>query len=489
MLFNSTSFLLFFVAISIAYFALPERFRWMLLLLGSYVFYSSWEPSYTLLLAVLTIFNYYMAFRLARPDATRSRRKVILALSLVSNGGMLFVFKYLNFFSESLEGALGRVHLAMPGPILSVAIPVGISFYTFKIMNYMVDVYRGRIEPEKKLGFFALYVAFFPQLIAGPIDRAAKLLPQFRERHRFDYERVTSGLRLMLWGFFQKMVVADNLAVMVDQVYGSPRQYEAPTLALAALFFTFQIFCDFSGYSDIAIGVARVLGYTSMTNFERPYFSRSIPEFWRRWHISLSTWFRDYLYIPLGGNRLSVPRWYANLLIVFLVSGLWHGSNWTFVAWGAIHGCLYITSVLTLKIRQKATHLLGLTRAPRLHQLFQVAITFALAGFAWIFFRSTTISDAFYIVSRLFAGWGHLSGRDVTEALLVLVRSHPFEFAVGVSSVAVLELVHFFQEKGDFRETIDRQPVWLRWTAYYALIAAVLLLGNFGMRRFIYLQF
>ena len=487
MLFNSTSFLLFFAVIGIVYFALPERFRWMLLLLGSYVFYASWEPGYTLLLACLTLFNYFMAIRLGKPDAA-ARRKVILGLSLAANCGILFFFKYLNFFSASLQTVLGRTHSAGPGPILSIALPVGISFYTFKIMNYLVDVYRRGKEPEEKLGFFALYVAFFPQLIAGPIDRAVRLLPQFRERHPFDYARVTSGLKLMLWGFFQKMVVADSLAVMVDQVYGSPRQYEAPTLALATLFFTFQIFCDFSGYSDIAIGIARVFGYTSMTNFERPYFSRSIPEFWRRWHISLSTWFRDYLYIPLGGNRLSIPRWYLNLFIVFLVSGLWHGANWTFVAWGAAHGCLYVASVLTKGVRQRTVRLLGIEKTPRLHQVLQVALTFGLVALAWIFFRSQTISDAWFIVSRLFTGWGHLSARGVLEALSLLVRSHPFEFSVGVSSVAVMEVVHLFQERG-VGDMLDRQSVWLRWGAYYALIAAVLLLGNFGMRQFIYLQF
>jgi len=488
MLFNSIEFLFFFAIIGAVYFVVPPRFQWMLLLLGSYVFYVSWEPSYAVLLVLLTAANYYLARRLGKA-AAMGGRKVTLALTIIVNAGLLFALKYAGFFAESLRAAFHYHGPAASHPLLSVALPVGISFYTFKIMNYTIDVYRGKIEPEKRFGLFALYVAFFPQLIAGPIDRSTKLLPQFHEMHTFDYRRVTDGLKLMLWGFFQKMVVADNLAVLVDPVFNKPGRYDTSVLALAAVLFTFQIYCDFSGYSDIAIGIARVFGYTSMNNFERPYFSRSIQEFWRRWHISLSTWFRDYLYIPLGGSRVSIPRWYINLMIVFLVSGLWHGANWTFVAWGAIHGCFYLCSVLTHDLRGKVTGALGLRRSPRLHQGIQIVITFCLVAFAWIFFKANTISDAFHIVSRLFTGWGSPTAGTGAGALIPFISSHFYEFCVGIASVVVMESVHALQTEGSVREMLRSRPVLLRWAVYYGLVAAVLLLGSFGSRQFIYFQF
>ena len=488
MLFNSIEFLLFFAVIGFFYFAVPLRFRWVVLLAGSYIFYMSWEPSYAVLLALLTAANYYLAIRLGR-SSNPGAKKAILAVTIVINAGMLFAMKYVGFFAESLRAALHHYGVTSSIPVLSIALPVGISFYTFKIMNYAIDVYRGKKEPEKKIGLFALYVAFFPQLIAGPIDRSTRLLPQLHQAQMFDYQRVTDGLKLMLWGFFQKMVVADTLAVMVDQVFGKPGQYGAPVLALAAVFFTFQIYCDFSGYSDIAIGMAQVFGFTSMKNFERPYFSRSIPEFWRRWHISLSTWFRDYLYIPLGGNRISVPRWYVNLMIVFLVSGLWHGANWTFVVWGAIHGCFYLCSVLTQGVREKVAAGMGLGRLPRLHQGIQMIVTFCLVAFAWIFFKANTISDAFLIVSKLFTGWGSASPVAGAGTLSAFIASHFFEFCVGIVSIIAMELVHLLQTRGSVREMIRSKPVWLRWAVYYGLIVAVLLFGSFGSRQFIYFQF
>jgi len=488
MLFNSIEFLFFFAIIGAVYFAVPPRFQWMLLLLGSYLFYMSWEPSYAVLLILLTAVNYYLAGRLGKTVAM-GRKKAILALTVVINAGLLFALKYAGFFTESLRAAFHYHDPAASAPLLSIALPVGISFYTFKIMNYTIDVYRGKIGPEKRFGLFALYVAFFPQLIAGPIDRSTRLLPQFHEAHDFDCRRVADGLKLMLWGFFQKMVVADNLAVLVDPVFNKPGQYDTSVLVLAAVLFTFQIYCDFSGYSDIAIGIAQVFGYTSMNNFERPYFSRSIQEFWRRWHISLSTWFRDYLYIPLGGGRVSVPRWYINLMIVFVVSGLWHGANWTFVVWGALHGCFYLCSVITHDLREKVTGKLGLGRIPRLHQGIQMVITFCLVAFAWIFFKANTISDALHIVSRLFTGWGIPAAATGAGALIPFVSSHFYEFCIGISSVAVMESVHALETKGSVREMLRSRPVLLRWAVYYGLVAAVLLLGSFGSRQFIYFQF
>ena len=282
---------------------------------------------------------------------------------------------------------------------------MGLSFHTFQAMSYTIEVYRGRQKAERHFGIYALYVMFYPQLVAGPIERPQNLIHQFYEEHRFDYDRVVSGLQLIAWGLFKKVVVADRLAKVVNVVYAGPSQYGGPPLVIATVFFAFQIFCDFSGYSDIAIGSARVMGFTLMNNFNRPYHSQSIAEFWRRWHISLSTWFRDYVYIPLGGNRLSVPRWYANILVVFLVSGLWHGARWTYVIWGALHGIFLIVGAVTEKFRARITAAIGLGRHPFFHNPLRVLFTFALVNLGWIFFRASSVRDAWQILTRLFTGW------------------------------------------------------------------------------------
>jgi alginate O-acetyltransferase complex protein AlgI len=482
MLFTSTSFLIFFVVVGTVYFALPSRLRSWVLLGASYYFYATYEPLYLILLAGLTLFNYYAGIRLGKA-AGRTGQEWVLAASLVSCIGTLFFFKYLNLFAGTIQALTGQVHAGYRSPALTFLLPVGISFFTFKIMNYMIDVYRDRQAPETQLASFALYVSFFPQLIAGPIDRATKLLPQMHVEHAFDYRRVTDGLRLMLWGFFQKVVIADTLATLVDPVFDNPVQYQGARLTFAAICFTFQIYCDFAGYSDIAIGAAQVFGYTSMNNFDRPYFAKSIPEFWRRWHISLSTWFRDYLYIPLGGNRTTLPRWYLNLFLVFLISGLWHGSNWTFLVWGALHGFLYICSLATQSIRARFVTFMGLNRIPSLYKSFRVLFTFILVAFAWIFFRANTISDAFYIVSHLFTGWSSTP----VQALSFPVA--PFELVVAMGSIVILETAHLMQGHGSIREIMAQKPVWLRWGLYYGAIVAILLFGNFGSKQFIYFQF
>jgi alginate O-acetyltransferase complex protein AlgI len=482
MLFTSTSFLIFFCAVGFLYFALPSRLRPWTLLTASYYFYMTYEPRYVILLIALTLFNYFMGIRIGK-TVDQGRRKRILFASLLSNLATLFCFKYLNLFAGSFNVLLTHLNVSYQAPGLTFLLPVGISFYTFRIMNYSIDVYRNKQDPERRIGVFALYVSFFPQLVAGPIDRAVKLLPQLHRDHGFDYQRVTDGLRLMLWGFFQKVVIADTLATLVDPVFNNPVKYQGAELTLAALLFTFQIYCDFSGYSDIAIGASQVFGYTSMNNFDRPYFSKSIPEFWRRWHISLSTWFRDYLYIPLGGNRTTLPRWYLNLFLVFLISGLWHGSNWTFVVWGALHGCFYICSLVSQGFRDRLTAITGLDRIPSFQKFLRVLITFLLVTLAWIFFRANTISDAFYIVSHLFTGWG--SSPRVTFSFTVA----PFELLVATGSIMILEIAHLLQRRGSIREMLTHKPLWVRWALYYGAITAILLCGNFGSKQFIYFQF
>jgi alginate O-acetyltransferase complex protein AlgI len=292
----------------------------------------------------------------------------------------------------------------------------------------------------------------------------------------------------MLWGFFQKMVIADNLATLVDPVYNDPTHHQGISLILATIFFSFQIYCDFSGYSDIAIGAAQVLGIKTMENFSRPYFSKSIPEFWRRWHISLSTWFRDYLYIPMGGNRVSIPRWYFNLFIVLLICGLWHGANWTFIVWGGLHGIYLVFSAFTQNIREKIHKALDLDRVPRLHNYLKVMVTFFLASFAWIFFRANTISDAIYIISNLFSGWGDVLTFDVLNNMPSW-RPLKFELAVSLISIGILLVIHLKERRGNIIDWFSEKPIWVRWSVYYFFLLAILLFGNFGSKQFIYFQF
>jgi alginate O-acetyltransferase complex protein AlgI len=362
MFFNSLEFVIFFPLVVFAYFALPYKWRWSLLLLASYYFYMCWRPEYIILIIASTLIDYFAGLRMGQVN--KKKRKKYLILSLCTNLGLLFAFKYFNFFNNSLQATFNQFNLFYNVPAFSVLLPVGISFYTFQTLSYSIDVYRGDREPERHLGIFALYVAFFPQLVAGPIERSTHLLPQFYEKHNVDYVRITNGLKLMTWGFFKKLVIADRLAIYVNQVYNAPGDFHGAHIWIATYFFAIQIFCDFSGYSDIAIGAAEIMGYRFMKNFRRPYLAQSIAEFWKRWHISLSTWFRDYLYIPLGGNRVGKWRWYYNLFVVFMVSGLWHGANWTFVVWGALHGLYLVFAIVTQSHRESFSRWIGLTSIP-----------------------------------------------------------------------------------------------------------------------------
>lgn len=483
MLFNSFEFAIFFPLVVIGYFLLPPRFRWAFLLGASYYFYMCWKAEYLVLIVISTLIDYVAGLRMGK-TTVRSRRKKYLLLSLVANLGILFTFKYANFFSESLRVALNQFNIFYDMPMFDLLLPVGISFYTFQSMSYTIDVYRGEQQPERHLGKFALYVAFFPQLVAGPIERSLRLLPQFDRVFKFDYERVVSGLRLMLWGFFKKLVIADRLAIYVNEAYNHPAEYQGLTLLLATYFFAIQIYCDFSGYSDIAIGAARVMGYDLMTNFRQPYFSKSISEFWRRWHISLSTWFRDYLYIPLGGNRVGKQRWYFNLFAVFVISGLWHGANWTFVVWGALHGGYLIFAIVTADWRQKLAHWSGLAKRPALHNLLRTLITFHLVLFAWIFFRANSLSEAFMII-------GNMAALDFSlESLKSLNIALGWgELLVAIGSILFLELAHLLQSRGKVHSWITARPAALRWSVYYLLLLAIAFFGVFNHSEFIYFQF
>jgi D-alanyl-lipoteichoic acid acyltransferase DltB (MBOAT superfamily) len=353
-------------------------------------------------------------------------------------------------------------------------------------MSYTIEVYRGNQRAERHFGIYSLYVMFYPQLVAGPIERPQNLLHQFREKYDFDYYRITSGLRLMGWGLFKKVVIADRLAMAVDYVYNDPVQFNSLSLVIATVFFTFQIFCDFSGYSDMAIGAARVMGFKLMANFNRPYQATSVHEFWKRWHISLSTWFKDYLYIPLGGNRVSVPRWYLNLFIVFLVSGIWHGANWTFVIWGALHGIYLILELVTQNRRTKIIHFLGLHHVPGL----ATVTTFILVAFAWIFFRANNVEDAFHVVHLMFSGLPEMVNKLKTgESVFQYIGLSEFDLIFSVCLIVFLEFIHTLQSRTKLWEEFVQRPVYFRWSIYFALVFSIVYLGKFDNRQFIYFQF
>ncbi|WP_187262366.1 MBOAT family O-acyltransferase [Pontibacter beigongshangensis] len=490
MLFNSTEFFIFFPVVVTLYFLTPPNRRWIILLLASYYFYMSWKAAYALILVVSTLIDFLCSLKMGQyQDDEKHRRKPFLWVSLLSNLSILLLFKYYNFFNDSARGLAEGLNMSYAMPAFELLLPMGISFYTFQTMSYSIDVYNGRIKPERHLGVFALFVTYFPQLVAGPIERAGNLLGQLKEYHSFDYDRIAGGLRRMGWGFFKKIMIADNLALMVNQVYNNPGEFEGISFVIATVFFAFQIYCDFSGYSDIAIGAAQVMGIKLMENFRSPYFAKTIAEFWSRWHISLSTWFRDYLYIPLGGNRVVKWRWYYNLFIVFLVSGLWHGANWTFVVWGALHGMYQIVGILTKDQRNRVVQLIGLHNYPLLYKWVQVLTVFALVCFSWIFFRANQISDAFYIIRSSFADIGNI--REVfTHASHVLFLDQGLKvFMVSVISIILMEMVHLIQRNGSVSQLILQRPVWVRWGVYYTAILAILLFGQFGNQEFIYFQF
>jgi alginate O-acetyltransferase complex protein AlgI len=473
MTFNSMLFAVFFAAVVPAYFLTPHRFRWCLLLPASYFFYMCWRPEYGILILFTTTVDYCCGLQIERSTSHR-QRKLYLVISIVADLGVLFTFKYFNFVTDTLR-ALG-MYFSMPVdiPHLHVLLPIGISFYTFQSMSYTIDVYRRQIKAERHFGLYALYVSFFPQLVAGPIERGIRLLPQFRERFKFDAERVWSGLQLMGWGLFKKVVIADRLAVYVKSVFNNVESHSGPSYLLATYFFAFQIYCDFSGYSDIAIGAARVMGFDLMENFRRPYFATTIVEFWRRWHISLSTWLRDYLYIPLGGNRRGTGRMYLNLLITMLLGGIWHGAAWTFVIWGALHGAMLCLSKLTLPVRDRLASRLGL--APWLVQSIRMFVTFHLVCLSWVFFRANSVQDAFYLLSHLFHGWPRIFVDEPT-------------MAYGLFGVLVLLVVQVLQSHGSVRQVLERQALPVRWAVCAAVLFMIVLFGMDGNTQFIYFQF
>ncbi len=457
---------------------MPHRYRWVLLLGASCYFYMVFVPVYILILGFTIVVDYFAGILLE--TIHKKWRKMFLIASIIANVGVLAFFKYYNFLNENLTVFLRGFSVDNPVPYLSILLPIGLSFHTFQAMSYTFEVYRGHQKAERHFGIYALYVMFFPQLVAGPIERPQNMLHQFHEKHYIDYYRIAEGIKLILWGMFKKVVIADRLSEYVNVVYNNPTEYQGPHLILATVFFSFQIYCDFSGYSDIARGTARILGYNLMVNFRRPYLSKSIHEFWGRWHISLSTWFRDYLYISMGGNRVSVPRHYFNLFFVFLISGLWHGANYTFIIWGAMHGFYLVFAKFTEPLRNRINTFMQLPKFPGLFNLSQGFITFILATYAWIFFRATSLQDALYITKNLF-NWENVSNINLFH--------FPVDLYLSFALIILLFVFDGLEEKLKISERLKVSPAIVRWAVYATSVIVLVVLGVWKSADFIYFQF
>jgi len=486
--FHSFAFLGFFAAVVAGNYALRPRLRWAGLLAASLYFYAVSDPRFLVQVLAATALCFALGLRI-EAAADRGAKKRLLTAGVLLLIGNLIAFKYASFINESLRALFAAAGAAYPVPMLGVLLPIGISFYTFQLISYLVDIFRGTVKAERHPGIFALYVLFFPKLIAGPIERAKQLLPQLHAEHRFDYQQVVDGLQLMLWGAFKKLVVADRLDPVVAQVYDNPHAANGVTTVIGTWLYAFQIYCDFSGYTDMALGTAAVLGYKLTQNFNRPYLAISIQDFWKRWHISLTTWLTDYVHTPLSRQRLVKMKFYHLMLlsvfVTFVVSGFWHGAAWSFVVWGALHGLYAVASVVLRKPRQAVATRLGLLQRPRLHHAVKVAVTFNLVCFAYIFFRAPSLADAAFLTTRLLTGWPH--ALSIGKAF---VEAHLSDLVFAGFGILVVAGAELLQERRDLTALFAARP-WLRWSLYYAGAASILLLGAFYDRAetFIYFRF
>ena len=505
MTFNSIQFLIFFPIVSILYYALPHRFRWMMLLAASYYFYMSWNPSLVVLILFTTAVSYGAALLLEKYQDHQKIRKACLTVAIAACLSVLFFFKYFNFLSGSVTALLRAFTLPVEDYFLDLVLPVGISFYTFQTLSYVIDVYRGTIRAERHFGYYALFVSFFPQLVAGPIERPQNLLPQLKAEHSFSRQNLQDGLKIILAGFFKKVVIADQLASYVVSVYGNPAQATAPAIVLATVMFTFQVYCDFSGYTDIAVGCARVMDIRLMQNFQLPYTSRSIHEFWSRWHISLSSWFQDYIFYPLAMNKklgrfsrklgkklhnrsigAMMPQCTA-LFITFVLSGLWHGAAWTFVLWGTLHGVYQIIERVTEKGRKKLRDRLGIKPESKLLACYQTAMVFLLCNFALIFFRANSVADLGLLLKNLFTNW------NFSNTLALLDISEIQLLTAGISILAMSLMDRMLVQGWPIRQprqdgSLLKVAVAL-WLGMAILAAWIALLAGDGAAAFIYFQF
>ncbi len=471
MLFNTIDYIIFLPVVIIGYYLIAPKYRWVLLLAASYYFYMCWKLEYIFLILISTLIDYLCGIQMSKHESKKKRRPYLI-LSLVSNLGILVGFKYFNFFSENIRLLFEKFDVSVDLPILEFLLPVGISFYTFQTLSYSIDVYKGKQKAERHLGIFALYVAYFPQLVAGPIERFSRLAPQLKQHHKLEYDNLANGFRLIIFGLFAKMVIADNLGLYVNQIYEQPEIYHSFSIGCGLIFYSFQIYGDFFGYSLIAIGSAKLMGVNIMDNFNTPYLSRNIAEFWQRWHISLSTWFRDYLYYPLGGNRVKVLRWIFNILIVFVISGFWHGANLTFLFWGLVFALAYI-------IEKGVNHFLSLPKPENsltLARLLLSVKTFIIVTIAWVFFRSQTIETAFdmfyYLGNNNSGDYQNLPAGTIMWVVL---------------SLFLLTDLLLFNTR--FDKWIQSKSLFVRWFIYFLLIFTIIVFAGVEEFAFIYFQF
>ena len=472
MLFNTLEYFLFLPITFFLYWAIKEtKYQNIFILMSSYVFYGWWDWRFFFLIFLSTLVDYFVAMRIEQTHKKKSK-KIYLLISIIFNLSILGFFKYYNFFIDSWIELLSKIGYQVTDVwTLKIILPVGISFYTFQTMSYSLDVYRSKIKATKDFISFASFVSFFPQLVAGPIERASNLLPQILSKRKFDYKQSVNGLRLILWGLFKKVVIADSLSLLVNPIFENYTSLNGGELLLGLIYFSFQIYCDFSGYSDIAIGTAKMFGIELRSNFIFPYFSRDISEFWRRWHVSLSSWFRDYIYIPLGGSKKGKWITIRNIFIIFIISGFWHGANFTFIAWGLIHALLYLVIALSNKNRRYTTSIVAENRmTPSIKEIFQISSTFFTVMISWVFFRSNTITDSFLYLKKMMINF------DI-----------PISYRTGLVYVIFFIMCDWLNRK-DERNPLNISIVYVRWTAYILML--LLILGHGGQKNeFIYFQF
>jgi D-alanyl-lipoteichoic acid acyltransferase DltB (MBOAT superfamily) len=478
MLFNSFSFLVFFVVVSVSFYVLKHRFRWLLLLLASCIFYMFFKPAYILILAFTIVVDYYAGIAIENAG-TQKKKYAFLVASLIANIGVLAVFKYYNFINDNITGLCRLMGVENQLPYLHILLPIGLSFHTFQAMSYTIEIYRGHQQAERHFGLYALYVMFYPQLVAGPIERPQNLLHQFRQKNTYQYHHVVTGLRLMLWGFFKKIVIADRLGVIVNEIYANHNSYTGVALLVAVIFFAFQIYADFSGYSDIAVGAAKVMGFDLMLNFHYPFRSKNFTEFWRRWHISLSTWFNDYLYTPISFSK---RKWrnYAvvfAIMITFSISGLWHGAGWTFLVFGLLHGAVLSYEAVSKKFRKRLAKKIPALLYNRGSQL----LTFAFLAFTWIFFRSETFPKAFDIIKNIFTPGD--SYKKLFDPRL------SYHLVLGIGAIFLMETLQGWFKEQQFHQYIEKKSTAVRWAFYLFFCILILNFGYYGSNQFIYFQF
>lgn len=485
MLFNSIDFAIFLPIVFALYWIIGSERRKLqnaLIVVASYVFYGWWDQKFLSLIFLSTLVDYFVARGIKKNSDNQKKKKVLLACSLIFNLGMLGFFKYFNFFAENFVQAFTLFGMQLEAPSLQIILPVGISFYTFQTLSYSIDVYKGKLEPCNDFIAFLAYVSFFPQLVAGPIERATNLVPQFLEKRTFDYAKAVDGLKQILWGLFKKIVIADTCARLVNPFFQDYSNFPGADLIICSIFFAFQIYCDFSGYSDIAIGTARLFGFNLMQNFNFPYFSRDVAEFWRRWHISLTTWFRDYIYIPLGGSRRGLAIVIRNTFIIYLVSGFWHGARWTFIFWGLLNALYFLPLLIRKKNRKNLDVVAADKFLPSFKEFGQMVLTFALITIAWILFRAESMRDAIYVMYHC--------AKDLCQhpgSLLLIFREL---YLSQIILVLVFVILEWLGRKNQYaiQSFLTKQNVALRWSMYYALIIAIIL--SVGEKQeFIYFQF